>query len=120
QFAQRRRAERGTDRRVPGEPQASETGRVTTPIQRYRALLAARKLKPDAAQAHAATRLGHLYHALQHYRPPSRRLMQFLRRRSEAPKGLYIHGDVGRGKSAAMDLFFDSVQSVRKPRVHFN
>ena len=93
---------------------------MTTPVQRYRALLAARKLKPDAAQAHAATRLGHLYHALQHYRPGSRGLMRFLRRGSEAPKGLYIHGDVGRGKSALMDLFFDSVQSVRKRRVHFN
>lgn len=34
--------------------------------------------------------------------------------------GLYIHGDVGRGKTMLMDIFFETVPVRRKRRVHFN
>src|SRR5436305_1238105 len=88
-----------------------------TPIERYRALLGAGKLRPDAAQATAAERLDGLYHALTDYRP---RVGWFHFGKRPAPRGLYIFGDVGRGKSALMDLFFDSVENLRKRRVHFN
>jgi predicted ATPase len=36
------------------------------------------------------------------------------------PRGLYVHGHVGTGKSMLMDLFFDHVQVQHKRRVHFN
>jgi cell division protein ZapE len=36
------------------------------------------------------------------------------------PRGLYIHGDVGRGKTMLMDLFFDSVNFRPKRRIHFH
>ena len=36
-----------------------------------------------------------------------------------APKGLYIHGGVGVGKSMLMDLFFEIIKVKRKRRVHF-
>ncbi|MFZ1814993.1 MAG: cell division protein ZapE [Rhizobiaceae bacterium] len=42
------------------------------------------------------------------------------RKGASAPKGLYIHGAVGRGKSMLMDLFFDCAPVERKRRVHFN
>ncbi len=37
-----------------------------------------------------------------------------------APRGLYIHGDVGRGKTMLMDMFFAVAPVTRKRRVHFN
>ena len=41
-------------------------------------------------------------------------------RKQEPIKGLYIHGDVGRGKTMLMDLFFEASPVARKRRVHFH
>jgi cell division protein ZapE len=42
------------------------------------------------------------------------------RARAAAPKGLYIFGDVGRGKTMLMDMFFVASRVMRKRRVHFH
>jgi cell division protein ZapE len=92
-----------------------------TPIERYRALLLAGTLQPDTAQARAAGALERLYRALKTYRPPARGLFGFSFGRSASPpKGLYIYGDVGRGKSVLMDLFCAAAPTARKRRIHFN
>jgi cell division protein ZapE len=93
-----------------------------SPIKRYRALLKAGRLQPDKAQARAAQTLESLYRSLKDYRPRSRSIfgLAFDANGSSPPKGLYIHGDVGRGKSALMDMFFESAPTARKRRVHFN
>src|SRR5205823_1605497 len=41
-------------------------------------------------------------------------------REAEPIKGLYIFGDVGRGKTMLMDMFFAASRVVRKRRVHFH
>jgi cell division protein ZapE len=46
-------------------------------------------------------------------------LWRALGRQPAPPKGVYLWGDVGRGKSMLMDLFFECVKVRRKRRVHF-
>ncbi len=84
----------------------------------YIAALAEGALKPDAAQARAAAKLEGLSRALK----PSRFsfLAPFSLGKPAAPKGLYLWGDVGRGKTMLMDLFFEDVQEPKKLRLHFN
>ena len=95
---------------------------MPSPLARYRAALKSGQMKPDAEQARAAEALEDLYRAIRHYRPRTRRLFGFSLGGNGAspPKGLYIHGDVGRGKSVLMDLFFASPHRLPKRRVHFN
>ncbi len=82
-------------------------------LQQYRALLAAAELVPDTAQDGAAQRLQSLASELRSQR------WSFLRA-PRTPKGLYLWGDVGRGKSMLMDLFFAAAPIKKKRRVHFN
>jgi cell division protein ZapE len=85
-------------------------------MRRYRSALARGALKPDPAQRAAAVKLHALARALAGYR--KRRFFFF--RRQSTPKGIYLWGDVGRGKSMLMDLFFEEAAIAPKKRVHFN
>ena len=104
---------------------ASSTQALTqTPLQRYRALRRAGELAADPVQELAIEKLEILHHRLAQYDPAGEQgWLGFLRRRPRrepAPEGLYIYGDVGRGKSMVMDLFFDTVALEHKRRVHFH
>jgi cell division protein ZapE len=77
-------------------------------------------LKPDDAQWRAASALDALYRKLKNYRPRKRRLFRLGADDQNEIKGIYLYGDVGRGKSFLMDLFFAGVSVARKRRVHFN
>ena len=80
----------------------------------YQTLLTIGELRPDPEQEAAARRLDALATELEH-----RRKTGLLRRRRSTPRGVYLWGDVGRGKSMLMDLFFAEVAVERKRRVHF-
>ncbi|MEZ5669338.1 MAG: cell division protein ZapE [Alphaproteobacteria bacterium] len=109
-------------------PQATTTG----PRAAYRALLAAGTIVPDPAQAEAVDALQQLHDALAGHKAaapaqPAAGLGRWIARLvgepapvPTAPRGLYIHGDVGRGKSMLMDLFFAQVPVAAKRRVHFH
>lgn len=93
------------------------------PLARYQALVAEGRIEADPAQAALAQRLDRLARALDGYRPgrrpgPLGRLIGA--KPSEPPRGLYIHGPVGRGKTLLMDLFFDAAPVEKKRRVHFH
>ncbi|WP_374300902.1 cell division protein ZapE [Ferrovibrio sp.] len=94
-----------------------------TPLEAYRAKLAAKEIAEDPAQELAVEKLELLSHRLQHYRPGEDSWLQklsFGRKREPAPQGLYIYGEVGRGKSMLMDLFFAAAPVEKKRRVHFH
>jgi cell division protein ZapE len=89
----------------------------------YAAQVAAGKIERDDAQQAIVDRLAQLENAL-----AERRLARkssslgwlFGSREAEPIKGLYIFGDVGRGKTMLMDMFFAASRVVRKRRVHFH
>ena len=84
----------------------------------YAALIAAGELRPDPEQAAAATGLDALAIELEHPRRVGL-IGGLLRRRTVPARGVYLWGDVGRGKSMLMDLFFAHVAIEAKRRVHF-
>ena len=102
------------------------------PLPAYRAKVAAGELAPDPAQQLAAERLQALWVRLRGYDPPPRPanggglLGRLLRRKTtdeggeDRPDGLYLVGEVGRGKSMLMDLFFAAAEVPRKQRIHFH
>ncbi len=84
----------------------------------YEARAADGTLKPDAAQRALLPLLDGLRAALD--RPQAKGLKGLFARPAEAPKGVYLWGGVGRGKSMLMDLFHASVATTAKRRVHFH
>jgi cell division protein ZapE len=95
---------------------------VSSPLSAYEALVRAGRLEGDPVQRAAAFRLDRLADELRAYRPSR---ASFWRRwlrpeRGAAPRGLYLHGDVGRGKTMLMDLFFEMAPVAKKRRVHFH
>ncbi len=85
----------------------------------YQDRLAAGELAPDTAQTAAVDALSHLEGELNALSEPGFSA-RFLHRKREPPRGVYLYGPVGRGKSMVMDLFFDSAPVARKRRVHFH
>lgn len=88
----------------------------------YRALRETGQLRTDPDQELAATRLDGLASALEASRTQSVSMLRrfFSRTQPPAPKGLYMWGGVGRGKSMLMDLFFHHARVANKRRVHFH
>jgi len=94
-----------------------------TPLTSYRARLRAGAIEADPMQRLAVEMFETLHHRLIDYDPRAK--TGFLRRlgrgrSAPAPQGLYLYGDVGRGKSMLMDLFFDTAPVALKRRVHFH
>jgi len=83
----------------------------------YDALAARGALTPDPAQRVAAGELDRVLAELLAARP--RRLFGFFAK-TRPVRGLYLHGEVGRGKTMLMDLFFAAVPFAQKRRVHFH
>jgi len=104
-----------------------------TPEAEYQALMRAGELKPDADQAKAVTALERLHRELIDYPAISNKrdgvslknwwFARFLRwpgSDKAAPKGIYLHGGAGRGKSMLMDLFYSVAPITSKRRIHFH
>ena len=89
-------------------------------VSLYEQHLANRGFVSDPAQWRAVQRLQRLYEEWTAYKARRNTALKRLLVRPPLPKGVYLWGGVGRGKSFLMDAFYLCVPLVRKRRVHFH
>jgi cell division protein ZapE len=104
------------------EPQAPlvAEGEKLSPVEIYSRALARRQFASDPAQRHAVERFQRLHEEWSAYKQRRSTALRRLVVRPPLPRGVYLWGGVGRGKSFLMDSFFLSLPLVRKRRVHFH
>lgn len=89
-------------------------------LDTYHGQLATRGYQSDPAQLGAVGRLQQMVDETVAFKARrSNRLKKWLDR-SDPPRGVWLYGGVGRGKSFLMDVFFEVVPMVRKTRLHFH
>jgi cell division protein ZapE len=86
----------------------------------YQAISAQPDFVPDAAQAAAIDELDALWHELIEFKSRRNNFLGRSLLSPEVPKGLYVWGGVGRGKTFLMDAFYECVPYRRKRRIHFH
>ncbi|WP_315757141.1 MULTISPECIES: cell division protein ZapE [unclassified Bradyrhizobium] len=88
----------------------------------YQSLVDTGAIEPDPAQAEVADALAALERRLSTYKPSRKQGLfgRLFADKSEPPNGLYVHGEVGRGKTMLMDLFFQNCPVELKRRAHFH
>jgi cell division protein ZapE len=91
-----------------------------TVLEYYQQTLAKRGFLRDDAQHAAVLRLQRLYEQWAAYKARRSTALRRLVVRPPLPRGVYLWGSVGRGKSFLMDSFYLTVPLLRKRRVHFH
>jgi cell division protein ZapE len=89
----------------------------------YKALIASGAIEADPAQMRAAEAFAGLEERLAGYKPIKKQGLLgrlFADKDEPPPRGLYVHGEVGRGKTMLMDLFFQQSPVTHKRRAHFH
>jgi len=91
-----------------------------TVLEYYRETLARRGFVADDSQYAAVQRLQRLYEQWVAYKEKRSTALRRLMVKAPLPRGVYLWGGVGRGKSFLMDSFYLTLPLVRKRRVHFH
>lgn len=89
-------------------------------VEYYESSLAERGYKPDASQRAAIERLQRYFDDWVSFKGQRSNAVKRLLKRPEVPRGTYLWGGVGRGKSFLMDAFYATVPVKRKTRLHFH
>jgi cell division protein ZapE len=93
---------------------------LTTVKQAYEAELAARGYQSDPAQLRAVEALDRCASEWADYKARRSNALKKFINRLDIPRGVYMYGGVGRGKSFLMDCFYNAVPLRRKTRLHFH
>ncbi len=88
--------------------------------QAYEAELASRGYQSDPAQLRAVDALERCANEWADYKAQRSNALKKFINRPEIPRGVYMYGGVGRGKSFLMDCFYNAVPLRRKTRLHFH
>ena len=88
--------------------------------QAYAAELASRGYSPDPAQLRAVQSLERCAQEWAQFKEKRSNALKKLINRPDIPRGVYMFGGVGRGKSFLMDCFYNAVPLKRKTRLHFH
>ncbi len=93
-----------------------------SPLSRYEQLIEHCEISRDGGQEQVVHALQTLYNELQTPEAEKSLLSKWFGKSEDmqAPRGIYLWGGVGRGKSMLMDMFFHSLQQCTKQRVHFH
>jgi cell division protein ZapE len=89
----------------------------------YRDLVSSGAIELDPAQERVAEAFANLEQRLAGYKPLRKQGLLgrlFADKDDAPPRGLYVHGDVGRGKTMLMDLFFQQSPVEHQRRAHFH
>jgi cell division protein ZapE len=92
-------------------------------LSQYQELISSGAIEADPAQAEVADAFASLEQRLAGYKPQRKQRLLgrlFSDKNGGPPHGLYVHGEVGRGKTMLMDLFFQASPVEHKRRAHFH
>ncbi|MFK7963323.1 MAG: cell division protein ZapE [Burkholderiaceae bacterium] len=89
-------------------------------LARYQALLDERGFTADEAQLSAARRLETMAADLVTFKEARKHRVRRMLKPPTPPRGVWLYGGVGRGKSFLMDCFFNVLPFRRKTRIHFH
>ncbi|CEI95137.1 hypothetical protein RMCBS344292_09336 [Rhizopus microsporus] len=109
------------------EQTTMDNNRDISPLKRYDEITTNGSVRSDPDQRKVVEKLDTLWYQLKNYTPTEQHdLLKSLkfawlsRKQQVVPKSLYVHGNVGTGKTMVMDLFFNTLPIQRKRRVHFH
>jgi cell division protein ZapE len=108
------------ERSLQAAEEGQDSGEKLSVIDLYHRALERRGFTSDPAQLRAVERLQQLYEEWSQYKARRSTALKRLVVRPALPRGVYLWGGVGRGKSFLMDSFYLCLPLVRKRRVHFH
>ena len=115
----RDRAHEPDDESIDDINAAAEQGELNV-VDYYNRIVARRGYVSDEAQQAAVARMQELYDEWVGYKVRRSTALRRMFVHPELPRGFYLWGGVGRGKSFLMDSFYLCVPLVKKRRVHFH
>ncbi|XP_067099251.1 AFG1 like ATPase a isoform X1 [Osmerus mordax] len=90
------------------------------PLKHYNGLIRDGALREDPQQKAVMEKLEEMQNTLRGYSNQPTSLFSKFFSKPQPPKGYYIYGDVGTGKTMVMDMFYSHVETAKKKRVHFH
>jgi cell division protein ZapE len=105
---------------TPAETSSSSPREAASVLDLYREALRRRGFEQDPSQHAAVLRLQELFEAWSDYKRQRSTALRRLVVHPPLPRGVYLWGPVGRGKTFLMDSFYRCLPLVRRRRVHFH